>query len=104
VIDRDMNRTFKFVNGGVSVDDVEYVRELALTAENDGQIYERCGKPCIENLQRKIKRGVFDPIKAPKIFQLRYLDLARESYYKKYRIQSDEDDSLRERTVWETNL
>lgn len=60
--------------------DEEYVKDLYLSAVNTGSIYEHCGKYCIANLQKKVKKGVYDETKAPKIFMSRFLELARDEY------------------------
>jgi hypothetical protein len=70
--------------------DVEYVKELVLCAVNDGDIYDRCGRFCIANLQKKVKRGVFDASKAPKLFEYYFLTLARERYGNGQRMNKDE--------------
>lgn len=43
-------------------------RELALFAANDYDLYRRQTLPIIANLKRKIKRGVYDPSKALKLW------------------------------------
>ena len=66
------------------------VEDLALCAVNDGEIYERCGQYCIKNLQRKVKRGIFDETKAPKLFEYLFLTLARKRYAKGIRMNREE--------------
>ena len=43
-------------------------RELALFTINDGDLYHRQTLPIIANLKRKIKRGIYDPSKALKLW------------------------------------
>ena len=44
------------------------VAELTLFIENDGQLYHSQTQPIIKNLQRKYKKGVYDPTKAEKLW------------------------------------
>jgi hypothetical protein len=66
--------------------DIQFVNDLYLSAVNDGILYERAAMPAILELRRKIKRGQFDEKRAPRMFQLYFLDLAREQYSKNQRV------------------
>ena len=46
----------------------EESRELLLCAENDGRIYNRSIRPIILNLQKKVKKGIFDKERAVDAF------------------------------------
>jgi hypothetical protein len=54
-------------------------RELQLYCENDGDLYRQQVQPIVKNLEKKIKKGVFDRAKAEKLWG--YL---AESCAKKY--------------------
>lgn len=49
--------------------DKEAVRELVLYITNDGDLYRQRVTPMIENLKRKVKKGVYDREKAVKLWQ-----------------------------------
>lgn len=49
--------------------DPEAVRELTLYATNDSQTYHRSTLPTVENLRRKMKRGTYDPARAPRAWE-----------------------------------
>ena len=47
---------------------LDSIRELRLFIDNDYILYQSRFIPMIENLKRKVKRGVYDHQKAPKLF------------------------------------
>ena len=49
--------------------DKEAVRELILYITNDGDLYRQRVTPMIENLKKKVKKGVYDREKAVKLWQ-----------------------------------
>lgn len=60
------------------VDEVA-VRELVLYAENDGDLYRQSALPIIANLQRKVKKGTYDPELAIKLWRY-HADRAAKKY------------------------
>lgn len=52
-----------------TVIDYTAARELALYAENDGDLYRRMAQPIIANLARKIRKGQYDAQKAIKAWE-----------------------------------
>ena len=59
--------------------DQHAAEELQLFIENDEQLYRSQFVPIMENLRRKMNRGVYDHSKAPKLW--RYLvDAAAKAY------------------------
>jgi hypothetical protein len=69
--------------------DTEFVKSLLLWATNDGEVYERCAKPCIAAIKRKIKRGNYDESLVPKMFELGFLDMARRNFAKNNGVQKN---------------
>jgi len=57
--------------------DVEAVRELALYAENNGDLYRQRIEPIHKNLMRKIAAGKYDHEKAKKLWQYAAADAAQ---------------------------
>lgn len=49
--------------------DPEAVRELTLYATNDSQTYHRSTLPTLDSLRRKMKRGTYDPARAPRAWE-----------------------------------
>ena len=63
-------------------------RELALSATNNADLYRRQTLPIIANLKRKIKRGIYDPGKALKLWG--YLaESAAKDYAKQFGTAGD---------------
>ena len=48
--------------------DMHAVNELRLFIENDRDLYRQQFMPIIENIKRKLSRGIYDPEKAPKLW------------------------------------
>lgn len=63
--------------------DMADATELYLYAENTAEIYHRCIKPTIKNLQRKIAAGTYDEIKALKAWE-NVIDEAAKMYDKEF--------------------
>ena len=57
-------------------------RELFLFTINDGRIYQASIIPAVENLKKKINKGIFDKEKAVDLFY--YVATAGSNLYKKY--------------------
>ena len=75
-----MVRAVQFINEAV---DSDAMNELKLFINNDEDLYRQQFMPIIANIQRKIKRGVYDHEKAPKLW--RYLvDNAARKYVKEF--------------------
>jgi hypothetical protein len=58
-------------------------RELQLYAENSFTVYQRILHPVIENLKKKIEKGIFDKEKAVKAFE-HVADFAAQQYHKEF--------------------
>ena len=48
--------------------DMHAVNELRLFIENDRDLYRQQFLPIVENIKRKLNRGIYDPEKAPKLW------------------------------------
>jgi hypothetical protein len=48
--------------------DTVAAEELYLFIENDGQLYRQQGEPILKNLVQKIDRGIYDSVKAAKLY------------------------------------
>jgi hypothetical protein len=74
--------------------DTVLVSELAQYIENDGDLYRQKTTPIIKNLQRKIKRGVYDPQLALKLWG--YLaDEGAQRYHKEFNMTGKWFDTFR---------
>jgi len=58
------------------------VRELTLFAENTYELYNQFNS-IIDNIKRKMKRGVYDPARAPRLWQY-WFDAARKRYQQEF--------------------
>jgi len=58
-------------------------RELALYAENDGDLYRQSAEPVMRNLSKKFKKGVYDHELAAKLWKY-HADRAAKSYGKEH--------------------
>ena len=61
--------------------DESVATELILFVDNDGDLYRQQFMPIIENLARKIKRGVYDPTLAIKLWMY-LMDAGAKKYIK----------------------
>ena len=61
--------------------DIHAVNELRLFIENDRDLYKQQFMPIIENIKRKLSRGIYDPGKAPKLW-LYLVDNGAKKYHK----------------------
>lgn len=73
----------KVNEGKATVGDEEAAKELALFAENDGDLYRQRITPCITNLAKKMVKGVFDKEKSVKLWQY-VADDAAKRYQKEF--------------------
>lgn len=65
---------------GVGRIDEYAVNELILFADNDYKLYTVLQDTYFENLERKVKRGTYDPEKAVKLFHYYYNNYVRPEY------------------------
>jgi hypothetical protein len=75
-----MVRAVQFINEAV---DSDAMNELKLFINNDEDLYRRQFMPIIANIKRKIKRGVYDHEKAPKLWSY-LVDNAARKYVKEF--------------------
>ena len=68
-------RASQFINEAV---DSDAVNELDSFIQNDEDLYRRRFMPILTNIQRKMKRGVYDPKKVIKLWMYLVDDAARE--------------------------
>ena len=73
----------KINEGRKSEGDAEAAEELAMWAENDGDLYKRQITPSIENLAKKMVKGVYDKEKAIQLWKYT-ADSAAKSYQKEF--------------------
>lgn len=72
-----------FPNPAARAGDYEGARELFLFGVNDGDLYERRTTFIIDNLAKKMAKGIYDPAKAPLIWKY-WADDAAKRYAKDY--------------------
>jgi hypothetical protein len=58
-------------------------RELRLFADNDGNLHRQSFVPVVNNLSKKMDKGVYDPAKAEKLWQY-HADRAAQAYTKQF--------------------
>ena len=73
----------KIHEGKKSEGDKEAAKELAMWAENDGDLYKRQILPSIENLAKKMVKGAFDKEKSVQLWKYT-ADAAAKSYQKEF--------------------
>ena len=73
-------RAYQFIT---EAQDSDAINELDLYIMNDEELYRRRFMPIIENLKRKMKRGIYDDQKAIKLCMYLVDDAARE-YIKEF--------------------